>query len=307
MPDSTGLLLTSVKDEPETVSLSTDGDVYIRSQRDSKKRFLSSSIILAQASSVFRAMFKGGFAEARSLDIDEPKLIELDDPEEALELFLQICHHRADGTFRSFTPQNFYSLAIICDKYDCLAVTSWIADFALRSLHHTTLKEAAMMAAAAMIFGRPRRFRQFTISLIVDYNSSLTELYMGEMPLMKPAAVPHHIDVNSHSVDDCPCQLKTSQVGITNLFATLTQGSIARCCGEAITHFTEEGNTYLTACGKHRRWGGAKYEQWVAYLRHNLLSRFRESKEYCLGLCLQCYLDDSVHMGNCTLEEHTEE
>lgn len=116
------------------------GDIFIyltRASDDSEHILRVSSRVLCLASPVFDAMLgpNSNFQEAQTLrdNTDTPTTIHLEDDDAcAVLMLLKVAHLPAHLLPRQITVDEFYELAIVCDKYDMARVMlswamSWIS------------------------------------------------------------------------------------------------------------------------------------------------------------------------------------
>lgn len=119
----------------ETLSLFESGDVYLKPGETSAKEFLVSSVILSNASSVFKAMFSGRFAEGQDLStISPPKIVLKDDDPRALEILLRLLHFKISPGGRFMEIEESYEFAVLCNKYDCIQAMAAVTEMWLSSV-----------------------------------------------------------------------------------------------------------------------------------------------------------------------------
>ena len=136
-----------------------------------------STVILSVASKVFKTLFRSGFAEAQAIRNSPHALVEIhigDPPCDAL-LLCQILHYQ--GNLENLNHQEFLSLAVIINKYDCIEALRHVAyaRFSALQLCNYDLEEHLYYAAAAWILDQPKFFRQLTKDLVIYYEDSPTQ------------------------------------------------------------------------------------------------------------------------------------
>ncbi|PSK46134.1 hypothetical protein B9Z65_5102 [Elsinoe australis] len=123
----------------ETLSLFVSGDVYLKPGESAAKEFLVSSVILSNASSVFKAMFSGRFAEGQDLStVSPPKIVLKDDDPRALEILLRLLHFKIFPGGRFMEIEESYEFAVLCNKYDCIQAMAAVTEMWLSSVLPTS-------------------------------------------------------------------------------------------------------------------------------------------------------------------------
>ena len=112
--------------EHDTITLSGDGDALLLVRDTSKNEqtpFLVSTGVVKSASDVFRRLFDGDFAESRMLSKGLcPRIPLHDDDDDTMAIILRILHHEIEFLPENLDLDQIASLAIHCDKYDCVGV-----------------------------------------------------------------------------------------------------------------------------------------------------------------------------------------
>lgn len=122
---------------PQAVLLDPDGDVtlVVSNKDESKKEFQVSSKVLSLASPVFSSLFGSRFLEGSQLRTHGRARITLQEDEPtAMEIVLGVLHFRYEDDVASLGPDIFASVAVHCDKYDCVKavrprVQQWFSSF----------------------------------------------------------------------------------------------------------------------------------------------------------------------------------
>ena len=315
----------------ETVTLCKGGDVLIASSQSAAKVFLVSSHILSNASSVFDNMLNGNFAEGERFRSrgSEPFRMELNEPEEALEMLLCLSHCRAVESSLATVPRHVYGLAVICDKFLCSTVAKSMIDFAVISTKRSNMSQTAYLAAAAAITGATNEFRKLTSSLVKDYEESITSLFLDKTGMIKPVGIrklpidfprcktdiglDHLLEQQrkamnnvSNSVKkvgcfrDCDCYHDLDDLAVDNLRKDILIKSFQG--------FTKDASTVLslvssyddiTSCSDH----SDDEDEYAARVAEEFDQTCQRALDQCQGLCLHCYLGDKDTMGTCT-EKH---
>lgn len=160
----------------ETIKLCENGDVLLVPGNAPMKRFLVSSVILCNSSSVFRAMFDGRFKEGQNVSATSPQAVYLeDDDPSSFEVLLRLLHYKPEPGANTFmTPQQSPAFAELCDKYDCVQPLEQVMKFWYRDLEErgASFDELIHMTATASILKDKDRYELYTRSLVMKYTGS---------------------------------------------------------------------------------------------------------------------------------------
>ncbi|KAL0940476.1 nuclear pore protein-like protein [Colletotrichum truncatum] len=111
----------------EYVSFDPNGDLYLNVGAEvekTTKTYFVCSKALSRASTVFRKMLYGGFAESGHSDVDHGWTVDLpEDRQEPLELMLHIVHGAFDMVPEKLELTELYTFLVVTEKYDATAIT----------------------------------------------------------------------------------------------------------------------------------------------------------------------------------------
>lgn len=130
-------------DPPQDVKIYPSGGVYLYTPT---KRFEVFTTALGLSSPVFARMLdpSSPFLEGRQLALgskDSPTQVALhEDDSEALEIILNIAHHRGENVPKWLEPEKMFAVATLCDKYDMTAALSGYASAWMGKLTQEDLK-----------------------------------------------------------------------------------------------------------------------------------------------------------------------
>lgn len=117
-----------------------DAVLYFEESNNHKTfQFRISTKVLGLASPVFAKMFGPDFEEGYRIRREECPLIKLqDDDAPAMEIILTALHYRGIDQLHPIDAERLATLAIHCDKYDCInALRPWISQW-FHNLEMTT-------------------------------------------------------------------------------------------------------------------------------------------------------------------------
>jgi hypothetical protein len=184
---------------PETVSIDPNGDVLfeVGAKADPKVHLLVSSKVLSLASPVFAAMFKHGFQEGRNLSSGSLEPIPLpDDNAEAITLLFNVLHFRSRDVPWSPSLITLAHLAVVCDKYDCVAaVASWSTVWLTTKsdvLAGGKAHDAVMVLYVSYGLDVPAAFSEASLVLMRDHLQS-TRLSLSLPSEIASELIPEHL------------------------------------------------------------------------------------------------------------------
>jgi len=166
--------------EPLTAIVCDIGDVLLVADDGSHPplRIQASSVLLSTASKVFRALFRGSFAEGEALcnAAELPAEIRISDAPDDILLLCQLLHFRGD--LENVRHQRFLDLALIIDEYDCAQALLHviISKFATLDLCGDDQVEHVCYLAAAWILDQPKFFRGLSKEIVTHYEHGPLEL-----------------------------------------------------------------------------------------------------------------------------------
>jgi len=149
--------------------LCPNGDLTLLVGKDPVHIFLVSRTVLSLASPVFRAMLTGKFVEA-SKEVVE---LEDDDPD-ALLVVLRVAHFRYNEVHRKLSDSCLLQVAIICDKYDMVAICRpFIPGWAEPYLRQYSDQAAEGKLWVAWVFGYEQEFTSLAdrLRLVITTNA----------------------------------------------------------------------------------------------------------------------------------------
>jgi hypothetical protein len=181
-------------DRPSRTIIDKNGDVLLQlGGKDSglALNLLVSSRTLSLASSVFRAMFNGHFAEGQDLSSASPRVVPLpDDDSRLMEILCNIFHLRMSEVPEDLNAISLADLAILCDKYDCregvrFHAKVWISQLLLQ-LGDVGFEKLLFVT---YMLDLPAEFYNVTLSLIRDRATSIKAEVAGHGQDMIPLGV----------------------------------------------------------------------------------------------------------------------
>lgn len=178
----------STDNDHTTIDIFAEGDVIlVFNDEKNTTRLRVSSLILSNASSVFRALLGPHFAEGQQpRSAQNPKEVSLkEDDAVAMVWLCKLLHHQQEEEQSTDHPNaaaGLYGLAISADKYDCLrairlAGAALLEQFTRSSVFALLPLESALyLVAASERFEHRRYFALFTRRLVMDFSASYSEL-----------------------------------------------------------------------------------------------------------------------------------
>ncbi|KAM0720440.1 hypothetical protein Q7P37_004576 [Cladosporium fusiforme] len=128
-----------------------------------------SSCLLATASKVFKALFRGSFAEGEALRSSagsEPVDIYLRDQPQSLLALCELLHFRSDT--QRLSPRSLFELALIADKYDCVGALRLVMSGMLKDVPAADVTSLIFCIAVAYILDDAVGFRELTQKLVLE-------------------------------------------------------------------------------------------------------------------------------------------
>ncbi|KAK1843020.1 nuclear pore protein-like protein [Colletotrichum chrysophilum] len=111
----------------ELVSFDPNGDLYLHvgaGVEEKTKTYFVCSKALARASTVFRKMLYGGFAESGHSDVDHGWTVDLpEDRQQPMEMMLNIVHGAFDKVPEKIELTELYTFLVVTEKYDATNIT----------------------------------------------------------------------------------------------------------------------------------------------------------------------------------------
>ncbi|GAM90310.1 hypothetical protein ANO11243_083530 [Dothideomycetidae sp. 11243] len=177
---------------PKIVHVAPEADVILIASKPSCQ-FHVSSTFLKNASPVFRALLSGPFAEGHTLCSSGTVTVSVADEDDTatLGVLLDVLHLRYQAAPRVLPPEQFFQLAVLCDKYDCVSAVTLAADSWFRRAHrqYTDFSSRGFMAAAAAGLGMKDYFRALTAVLAYEHSTRFSELFDKENRMLDSRAL----------------------------------------------------------------------------------------------------------------------
>ncbi|KAI8236744.1 hypothetical protein K4K55_003738 [Colletotrichum sp. SAR 10_96] len=111
----------------ELVSFDPNGDLYLHvgaGVEEKTKTYFVCSKALARASTVFRKMLYGGFAESGHSDVDHGWTVDLpEDRQQPMEMMLNIAHGAFEKVPEKIELTELYTFLVVTEKYDATNIT----------------------------------------------------------------------------------------------------------------------------------------------------------------------------------------
>jgi hypothetical protein len=159
-----------------TVDIAQDGDVvFIIGQ--SRKRIKVHSLLLSNASPVFKAMLGPYFKEGRQLAQTGLAEVELpeDDPDNA-EVIFNVIHGQNENVPESLGAKQLLEVATMTDKYDCVLSLAFAFESWLNYITTTDASQSWIAAMVALASSRPKSFAEATSALLLNHSGSYLDL-----------------------------------------------------------------------------------------------------------------------------------
>lgn len=151
--------------EPDLERIDPDGDVILLvAGPTSKARFLVSSKILGMASPMFAKLFNPNFHEgAQMASCICPTISLHEDDTTAMRTIISILHYQGPPQSDEMSAKDFATLAIHCDKYDCIrALMPWTYKWFNDFQHIKTAEDYGYILLAAHFFRSSAEFSQIS-------------------------------------------------------------------------------------------------------------------------------------------------
>ncbi|OHF02544.1 hypothetical protein CORC01_02239, partial [Colletotrichum orchidophilum] len=168
--------------------IDSNGDLYLfvgEHVEETPKSYLVCSKALARASTVFRKMLYGGFAESRPHlnDAQQNWTVKLpEDRQEALELLLDISHARFDKVPEQLELTRLYKFLVVTEKYDATSITRPWARGWMEAVKTST--QNPLLLGVSYELGDSQMFNDMAMKIaaecLVDDDGDLVFGYSGE-------------------------------------------------------------------------------------------------------------------------------
>ena len=128
------------------------------------------SVVVTMVSKPFRALLGPNFKEGQQPKTLGHQLKEIELPEDdavAMKVVCKVLHHQGDTVDATLSPTILLNVAILADKYDCIAaVRAYGNIWLLNNLKSEETKIIVKIVAAAYIFQNSLGFKKMTRSLV---------------------------------------------------------------------------------------------------------------------------------------------
>jgi hypothetical protein len=170
---------------PATIEIDRGGDLTLllsqglgSAPEESARSLLVSSKVLALASPVFAVMLSPRFREGQRSEAGTLDAVSLpDDDAEAMTVLCQIFHFRYDMLPAKPGLVLFKNLAVMCDKYDCVAPLRFVSETWLVMWEATASGEdLEILLFVSYVFGRAERFAGLSGRVVREFSGNLKHL-----------------------------------------------------------------------------------------------------------------------------------
>jgi hypothetical protein len=173
-----------------------DGDAIFKlkdQKNDTTAYFRVSSKVLRLASRVFVGMFSPYFQEGQDLMKGKCPVIELEDDDASIMgLILNVLHYQAGREVHVMNAERLASLAIHCDKYDCVnALGAWVSHW-FRNVERMSQppQDFGFMLLAAYMFNDTGQFMKLSKAASTELAPGFSEEWEEEEILaILPASI----------------------------------------------------------------------------------------------------------------------
>ena len=171
-----------MKQDP-IVDIAEDGDaVFIVGPSHSRIR--AYSLLLKNASPVFKAMLAPSFKEGHQLAQAGSTEIELpEDDAEAVEIAFKTIHGYNDEIPETLSVDQVFQILLMADKYDCRVPLSFALECWLKRLSPETPEQLWTWAMATIIHCSEENFTKATSELAMRHAGSYLELVRADLAL----------------------------------------------------------------------------------------------------------------------------
>ncbi|PLN78367.1 hypothetical protein BDW42DRAFT_175095 [Aspergillus taichungensis] len=156
MPDPDSNQIQPADEEPDLEQIDPNGDVILLvAGLESTARFLVSSKILSMASPMLAKLFSPKFSEGAQMAscTSCPTITLHEDDSAAMRTIISILHYQGPPQGDAMTAEDFATLAVHCDKYDCIrALLPWTFKWFNDLQSITTAEDYGYLLLAAHFF-----------------------------------------------------------------------------------------------------------------------------------------------------------
>ena len=165
----------------QTCEIDPEGDLYLEV---GTLLLLVSSKILSLASPVFDKMLNSRFKEGliNQQDWGKPRIVLPADDEKGIELVCRILHYCRSQMPPKISDVLLYSVALVCDKYDCVSALQAWATVRLQDegLLEPCDANISNLLVAAYIFDLPEQFSHISWSILLKHAGNFKNLEVDE-------------------------------------------------------------------------------------------------------------------------------
>jgi hypothetical protein len=163
---------------PATTVIDKHGDILLQLGKEgdgSARCLLVSSRVLSLASTVFKAMFNGRFAEGQTLSYASPRAVSVpDDDPTLMELLCNIFHMRMSEVPDELDLKSLADFALICDKYDCREAIRFQARvWVLKFISDPDAPSFEKLLFVTYVLDLPHEFRVVTLAIVRDRKNDM--------------------------------------------------------------------------------------------------------------------------------------
>ena len=160
-----------------TTDIAPDGDVILVVGA-STRRLRVHSLILKNASPVFKALLSSNFAEGQLLlgNADPAEISLPEDHADALTIICRVLHGRNDGVPEPVDGPVLVNVAIAADKFDLAVPLRYAIQEWLRCGSVSDAKKLWHLMIAAYWFGNEAKFSEITQALVLHHAGSYRQL-----------------------------------------------------------------------------------------------------------------------------------
>ena len=165
-----------------TQDIVPDGDVLLLVGPDKKKLFVH-SLVLSNASKVFRAMFGPNFREGQHLASGSLDGVPLpDDDADAIRTLCNVIHLRNKALPEYLAPYDVLQVAIAADKYECVEAIQLASRYWLKPVKHEEalldldMLDFGWLMSAAYLLDDAKAFSEITREMMMERGDSYLDL-----------------------------------------------------------------------------------------------------------------------------------
>ncbi|KAI8307384.1 hypothetical protein K4K61_003578 [Colletotrichum sp. SAR11_59] len=158
----------------ELVSFDPNGDLYLHvgaGVEEKAKTYFVCSKALARASTVFRKMLYGGFAESGHSDVDHGWTVDLpEDRQQPMEMMLNIVHGAFEKLPEKIELTELYTFLVVTEKYDATNITRPWAKGWMEGVK--TSMQNPLLLGVAYELGDYQTFNVMAMKIATEYDAA---------------------------------------------------------------------------------------------------------------------------------------